>query len=63
MISWQKFLNFLEGQNVFLAAPKFHFAEDIYICSDVPILATSISVIRFVGCSSNIEGENAMMDS
>ena len=63
MISWQEFLNLLEGQNVHLAAPKSHFAEDIYICSDVPILATSISPIRFVGRSSNIEGENAMMDA
>ena len=63
MISWQEFLNLLEGQNVHLAAPKSHFAEDIYICSYVPILATSISPIRFVGRISNIEGENAMMDA
>ena len=63
MISWQEFLDLLEGQNVHLAAPKSHFTEDIYIFSDIPILATSISPIRFAGRSSNIEGENAMMDS
>ena len=60
---WQEFLNLLEGQNVHLEAPKSHFAEDMYICSDVPILGTSISPIRFVGRSSNIKGENAMMDA
>ena len=63
MISWQEFLNLLKGQNVYLAAPSFHFAEDIYICSDVQIPATSISPIRFVDRSSNIEGEKAMMAS
>ena len=63
MISWQEFLNLLKGQNVHLAAPKSDFAEDICICSDVSILATSISPIRLVGRSSNIEGENAMMDA
>ena len=45
MISWQEFLNLLESQNVHLAAPKSHFAEDTYACSDVTILATSISPI------------------
>ena len=45
MISWQEFLNLLEGQNVHLAALKSHFAEDTYTCSDVTILATSISPI------------------
>ena len=63
MISWQVFLNLLDGQNVHLAAPKSHFSEDMYICSGVPILATSLSPIRFVGRSSNIEGGNAMMDA
>ena len=63
MISWQEFLNLLKGQNVHLAAPKSHFSEDICNCDDVPILATSILPIRFVSCSSNIEDENAMIDS
>ena len=63
MISWQEFLNLLEGQNVHLAAPKSHFADNIYVCSDAPILATSISPIQFVSCNLNIEGENAMMDA
>ena len=63
MISWQEFLNLSEGQNVHLAAPKSHFADNIYVCSDAPILATSISPKQFVNCNLNIEGENAMMDA
>ena len=63
MIPWQDFLNLLEGQKVHLAAPKTHYAEDIFICSDIPIFATSISSIKFLGRSSNVEGENAMMDA
>ena len=51
MISWQEFLNFLEGQDVHLAAPKSHISEDICNCGNVPILATSISPMQFVGCS------------
>ena len=37
--------------------------QKTHTCSDVTILATSISPIWFVGRSSNMEGENAMMDS
>lgn len=62
MIPWQEFLNLLEGQNVHLAAPKSHFAEDIYLCKDTPIFATSISPVQFSGKSPNIQGENKMMD-
>ena len=63
MISWQEFLNLLGDENVHMAAPKSHFVEDIYIFSDVTILATSVLPLRFVGRSSNIEGKNAMMDA
>lgn len=42
MISWQEFLNLLKGRNVHLAASKSHLAAGIYICDDVPILATCI---------------------
>ena len=49
MIPWQEFLNLLEGQNVHLAAPKSHFEEDIYLCKDTPIFATSISPVQFNG--------------
>ena len=42
---------------------KSNFAEDIYICSYVQIVATSISPIQFYGHSSNSEGENAMMEA
>ena len=53
----------LGGQNVHVAATKSHSAEDIYNSSDVPTLVISIFPISFVGRSSNIEGEKAMMDS
>lgn len=60
MISWQKFLTFLD---VHLTAPKSHFEQGIYVCNDITIFPTSIFPIWFVGRSSNMEGENAMMDS
>ena len=63
MIPWQEFLNLLEGQSVHLAAPKTHYARDILITDDVPIFATSIAPIMFSGKSSNVEGENAMMET
>ena len=63
MVPWQDFLNLLEGQTVHLAAPKTHYAEDILIKSDIPIFATSISSIKFIGRSSNVEGEKAMMEA
>lgn len=46
-----------------MAATKSHSAEDIYNSSDVPTLVISIFPISFVGRSSNIEGEKAMMAS
>ena len=63
MISWPEFLNLLEGQTVHLAAPKTHFAQDIVLSSDMPTFATSIEMIKFIGKSFHIEGENAMMEA
>ena len=53
----------LRVSNVHLIAHKPHFAEDIDICIDESVFLTSISAIPFVGCSSNIEGKNTMMDA
>ena len=62
MIPWQEFLNLLEGQSVYLAAPRTHYARDILITDDVPIFTTTIAPIMFAGKSANVEGENAMME-
>ena len=61
MIPWQEFLNLLEGQSLHLAAPKTHFSQDILLTSDIPIFATSIGMVEFVGSSTDIRGENSMM--
>ena len=61
MISWSELLNLLEVQTVHLAAPKTHFSQDIELSVDMPVFATSIEMIKFVGKSSHISGENAMM--
>ena len=64
MIPWPEFLNLLEGQTVHLATPKSHYAQDIVLLADIPVFSTSISMIKFSGSrSSNIEGENAMMEA
>lgn len=63
MIPWSEFLNLLEGQTVHLAAPKTHFAQDILLSTDMPIFATSIEMIKFIGKSQYIQGENAMMEA
>ena len=63
MIPWQEFLNLLEGQTVHLAAPKTHYARDICITQDIPIFATSISMVKYSGKSDNCQGENAMMEA
>ena len=63
MIPWQEFLNLLEGQTVHLAAPKTHYAKDICMVDDLPIFATSISMVKFTGKSDNAQGENAMMEA
>ena len=62
MITWQEFLNLLEGQSVYLVAPKTHYARDILITDDVPIFAINITPIMLAGKSANVEGENTMME-
>ena len=49
LIIWQDLLLLLEGEPVKLAAPKNVLSEDIYIISDIPIFATSISMTEFCG--------------
>ena len=61
MIPWSDLLNLLEGQTVHLAAPKTHFTRDIILSSDIPIFATSIEMVQFVGKTNHVQGENAMM--
>ena len=63
MIPWQELFNLLEGQSVYLGAPKTHYARDILITDDVPIFATSIAPIMFAGNDGNVEGENVMMEA
>ena len=63
MISWEEFLNFLEAQSVHLAAPKTHYARDISITDDVPIIATSMAPIMLPGKSANGKEENSMMEA
>lgn len=60
-IEWDDLLRLLEGAMVHLPAPMNHFAKDICVDSDVPILATSIGPVRRKG--RNDEGEITMMDA
>ena len=62
-ISWQEFLNLLERQSVYLAAPKTHYARNILITDDLSIFATNIAPIMFAGKIANVEGENVMMEA
>ena len=57
-ISWDDLLRLLEGATVHLSAPMNHYAKDICVESDVPILETSIEPIRRKGM--NNEGELTM---
>lgn len=61
MLPWQDFLNLLEGLEVHIPTPKTHYAEDIEVTSDIPIFATSIGPIKFVGRSNDCAGEDEMM--
>ena len=61
MIPWSDFLNFLEWQTVHLAAPKTCFAQGIILSGDIPIFATSIGMVQFVGKSNYVQRGNAMM--
>ena len=49
LIQRDDFLRLLEGQKVHLRAPKNHFAKDVLISNDIPILATGSSIIKHVG--------------
>ena len=60
-ISWSDLLHLLEGVTVHLLAPVNHYAKDICVESDVPILATSVGPICRKGM--NNEGELTMMDA
>ena len=64
LIEWKSLLLLLEGDRVNLPAPKYHFATDVCIDSDVPIFATSKDVIKYRG-SYNAEdkSEDDMMAS
>ena len=46
---------------VHLVAPKSHFAQDIILSGDIPIFATSLEIVQFVGKKNHVQGENAMM--
>ena len=46
---------------VHLAAPNNNFAQDIALSGDIPISATTIKMVQFVGKSNNVQWENAMM--
>ena len=49
LIQLDDFLCLLEGQKVHLPAPRNHFAKDVSISNDTPILATGSSTIKHVG--------------
>ena len=49
LIQWDDFLHLLEGQKVHLSTPKNHFAKDVSISNNTPILATGSSTIKHAG--------------
>ena len=61
MIPWSELLTILEGQTVHLVAPESHFAQDIILSGDIPIFATSLEIVQFVGKRNHVQGGNAMM--
>ena len=63
MIAWKELLLLLEGQAVHLPAPKNHYAKDICVSSDTPIVATGKSRIMFQGRGGQSDPmENEMID-
>ena len=64
LIEWKSFLLLLEGDRVNLPAPKNHFSTDICISEDMPIFATSKSIIKYKGSyNSQDQAEDDMMAS
>lgn len=62
LIAWKELLNLLEGKIVHLPSPKNHYASDICIDKDTPIVATSKDLITFVDNNGNPDpGETYMM--
>jgi hypothetical protein len=62
MIAWKELLLLLEGETVHLPSPKNHYATDITISEKTPIVATSKSVITYIGkYNTTDETENEMM--
>ena len=62
-IAWKNFLLLLEGETLYLPAPKNHFARDICVKSDIPIFATSKDKITYTGPNnSTCEKEDNMME-
>lgn len=61
-IAWKELLLLLEGQTVHLPAPKNHYAQDICIDKDTPIVATGIAELKFLNrFNQTDEIENEMM--
>ncbi len=64
LIEWKSFLLLLEGDMVNLPAPKNHFSTDVCISEDMPIFATSKSIIKYKGSyNSQDQAEDDMMAS
>ena len=62
MIAWKELLLLLEGQEVHLSAPNNHYAKDICIDSDTPIVGTGKSEITYLGRYNTTDStENEMM--
>ena len=62
MIAWKELLLLLEGQTVHLPSPKNHYAKDICIQGDTPVVATGKSEITYTGrYNVTDEVENEMM--
>ena len=63
LISWQDLLEFLEGDAVYITAPKTHFSKDIVMDRNTPIFATSISGIQSYSNGRINELETEMMEA
>ena len=61
LIPWHDLLLLLEGEHVHLPAPKTHFAQDILLSEDTPIVATSSGEIQYIKNGVICERETEMM--